>query len=113
MKKQCHAHCTKNNHNTAHISIYQHGHQGDIIECPYLFIRVSVISALSDMKSRTCMCFIDKKTEADIFRATKCLNNCSLAIKRINYRNLILIYHSLGEICTSNQAEILAALNYC
>ena len=65
------------------------------------------------MKSRTRMCFIDKKTGADIFMATKCLNNCSLAIKRINYRNVVLIYHTLGEICTSNQAEILAALNYC
>ena len=113
MKKQCDAHCTKTT--TTHISIYQHGHQRDIItcKCPYLFIGVSVISALSDMKSRTCMCFIYKKTEADIFIATKCLNNCSLAIKRINYRNVILTYHTLGEICTSNQAEILAALNCC
>ena len=77
------------------------------------FMRVSVISALSDMKSRTGMCFIDKKTEADIFMATKCLNNCSLAIISLNYGNLILIYHTLGEICTSNQAEILSPLNYC
>lgn len=37
-------------------------------------------------------CFINKKTKANIFKATKCLN-CTLA-------------HTLEEICTSNQAKI-------
>ena len=30
-----------------------------------------------------------------------------------NYGNLIVIYHTLGEICTSNEAEILTALKHC
>ena len=31
----------------------------------------------------------------------------------LNYGNHIVIYHTLGEICTSNQAQILTALNHC
>ena len=31
----------------------------------------------------------------------------------LKYGNLILIYHTLGEIWTSNQADILTALNHC
>ena len=55
------------------------------------------------------MCFINKKTKADIFTAT----NCTLALISLNYGNLIVIYHTLNEICTSNQAKILTALNHC
>ena len=43
---------------------------------------------------------------------TKCLN-CTLALMSLNYRNQIVIYHTLGEICTSNQTQILKALNHC
>ena len=56
--------------------------------------------------------FVDKKTKADIFMATKCLN-CTLALNNLNYGNLIVTYHTLGEICTSNHAKILTALKHC
>ena len=41
---------------------------------------------------------------------TKCFNR-TLALITFNYVNLIVIYHTLGEICASNQAEILTAPN--
>ena len=49
--------------------------------------------------------FVDEKTKADIFMATKCLN-CTLALKGLNYENLIIvIYNTFGEICTSILGE--------
>ena len=68
-------------------------------------MRVSVLSGLSDITEVKDVCSIYQKPKGDIFRATKCLN-CTLAL---NYENLI-IYHTLVEICTSNQAEMLTAL---
>ena len=42
-------------------------------------------------------CITDKRTKADIFTATKCLN-FTLALKRLNYGNLLVVYHTLEEI---------------
>ena len=67
-------------------------------------IRVFIFSGLSDIKSNPC--------DNVIFKATKCLN-CTLALISLNYENLIVVYHTLEEICTKNQAEILTALNHC
>ena len=73
--------------------------------------RMTILSGLSDMESRTR--FLDKQTKADISMATKCLN-CTLALASLNYGNLMVICHTLGGICKSNQAKIFTAtsLNY-
>ena len=34
-------------------------------------------------------------------------------LNKFNYGNLIVIYHTLKEICTSNLAVILTVLNHC
>ena len=78
-------------------------------KCPY-YKRVCIKRALRYNIKDTC--FINKRTKADIFTTTKCLN-CTLTLISLNYRNLIVIYNSLGEICATNQAEILTALNHC
>ena len=78
-------------------------------KCPY-YQRVRINRALRYKVKDTC--FIDKKTNADIFMATKCLN-CTLALNNLNHGNLIVTYHTLGEICTSNHAKILTALKHC
>ena len=50
--------------------------------------------------------FIDKKTKADIFTATKCLN-CTLALISLNAGNLIVIFHNLVEICDKQSSRNL------
>ena len=51
-----------------------------------------------------------KKSVIYTLTPTKCFNR-TLALITFNYVNLIVIYHTLGEICASNQAEILTAPN--
>ena len=72
-------------------------------------MRVSVSSGLSDITEAKDMCSIYQKAKGDIFTATQCLN-CTLALMCLNYENLIVIYHTLVEICKSNQAEMLTTL---
>ena len=78
-------------------------------KCPY-YLSVSIKRELRYKVKETC--FINEKTKADIFGATKSLNY-TLALISANYGNPMVNCHNLGEICTSNQAEIFTALNHC
>ena len=58
-------------------------------------------------------CFINKKAKTDVFTATKMFklyfNFYEFKLRKPNSH----LSYTLGEICTSNQAQILTALNHC
>ena len=83
--------------------------------CWYIKTRGRKI-AIENIFCYTCQYIVEvllgkqKKSVIYTLTPTKCFNR-TLALITFNYVNLIVIYHTLGEICASNQAEILIALN--
>ena len=73
-------------------------------------IRVSVLSEFSGIKSRTRVLSINWLRQT--FFGNENVNYI-WALISLNHGNLIAIYHTVGEICISNRAEILTALKHC
>ena len=67
------------------------GQRPELPSLPHHFLLA--LSELSDVKFKDT-CVINKKTKAGILRLQKCFN-CTLALTRLNYGNLRVIYFDL------------------